>query len=90
MKSMKIKQQTRSTCNILVLRISHPMYFKQCSGRPLKMDFGDHRKYRTAFSRLFNCSDKCVTITIEDCGKENSLFVCALDRCDFEENYIST
>jgi len=53
------------------------------------MDFGDNRKYGTAFSRLFNCSDKCLTIALEDCGKENSLFAFALDRCDFEENYIN-
>jgi hypothetical protein len=31
--------------------------------RPLKMDFGDNRNYETAFSRLFDGSEKCLTMT---------------------------
>lgn len=46
------------------------------------MDVGEHRNYGTAFSQLFNCSNKCLTITIEDCGKANASVACALDRCD--------
>ena len=52
---MEIKQQTRSTFNILV---DHKV-----TERPLKMDFGDNRYYETAFSRLFDGSEKCLTIT---------------------------
>jgi uncharacterized protein YktB (UPF0637 family) len=53
--SMEIKQQTRSTFNILV---DHNV-----PERPLKMDFGDNRNYETAFSRLIDGSEKCLTIT---------------------------
>jgi hypothetical protein len=49
---MEIKQQTRSTFNILV---DHNV-----PERPLKMD---NRNYETAFSRLIDGSEKCLTIT---------------------------
>ena len=55
--SMEIKQQTRSTFNILV---DHKV-----PGRPPKMDFGDNINYETAISRLFDGSEKCLTITSE-------------------------
>ena len=53
--SMESKQQTGSTFNILV---DHNV-----PERPLKMDFGDNRNYETAFSRLFDGSEKYLTIT---------------------------
>jgi len=55
--------------------------------RPLKMEFGDNRNYETAFTRLFDWhSEKC--LTMEDFGKEYSLFAFAIDPCDFGEDYI--
>jgi hypothetical protein len=69
---MESKQQTRSTFNILM---DHNV-----PERPLKMDFGDNINYETAFSRLFDGSEKCLTITSARHAKAYYNF-----RCLFSE-----